>query len=110
MNLQENDALREADGKVYAVPVRGYWEGLYVHTDLFEQYNAPLPKDWDSLLEAIRIFRENDIIPISISHGCEPEGLLFGSDASVSDPAFPGGGWYCRHFSLLLSYNVRSGN
>ena len=67
MNLQENDALREADGKVYAVPVRGYWEGLYVHTDLFEQYNAPLPKDWDSLLEAIRIFRENDIIPISIS-------------------------------------------
>ena len=67
MNLPENDALREADGKVYAVPVRGYWEGLYVHTDLFEQYQAPLPKDWDSLLEAIRIFRENGIVPIAIS-------------------------------------------
>ncbi len=67
MNLPETDALREADGKVYAVPVRGYWEGLYVHTDLFEQYGAPLPRDWDSLLEAIRIFRENGIIPIAIS-------------------------------------------
>ena len=67
MNLPENDILREPDGKVYAVPVRGYWEGLYVHTDLFELYHAPLPKDWASLMEAIRIFRENDIIPIALS-------------------------------------------
>ena len=67
MNLPETDALREADGKVYAVPVRGFWEGLYVHTDLFEKYGAPLPEDWDSLLEAIRIFRENGIVPIAIS-------------------------------------------
>ena len=67
LHLQENDALREADGKVYAIPVRGFWEGLYVHTDLFDQYNAPLPEDWDSLLKAIRIFRENGIVPIAIS-------------------------------------------
>ena len=67
LRLPETEALREEDGSVYAVPVRGYWEGLYVHTDLFEQYGAPLPRDWDSLLEAIRIFRENDIIPIAIS-------------------------------------------
>lgn len=65
--LTENDALREADGKIYAVPVRGYWEGLYVNTDLFETYGAPLPEDWDSLLEAIRIFRENGIVPIAVS-------------------------------------------
>ena len=67
MNLPETEALREADGKVYAVPVRGYWEGLYVHTDLFEKYGAPLPEDWNSLLEAVRIFRENGIVPIAIS-------------------------------------------
>ena len=67
MNLPENDALREPDGKVYAVPVRGFWEGLYVHTDLFERYGAPLPENWDSLLEAIRIFRENGIVPIAVS-------------------------------------------
>ncbi len=67
LQLRENDALREADGKVYAVPVRGFWEGLYVHTDLFERFHAPLPEDWNSLLEAIRIFRENGIIPIAVS-------------------------------------------
>ena len=67
IGLQETEALREADGKVYAVPVRGFWEGLYVHTDLFEKYGAPLPEDWDSLLEAIRIFRENGIVPIAVS-------------------------------------------
>ena len=67
VRLTENDALRESDGKIYAVPVRGYWEGLYVHTDLFEKYGAPLPEDWDSLLEAIRIFRENGITPIAVS-------------------------------------------
>ncbi len=67
IRLTENEALREADGKIYAVPARGYWEGLYVHTDLFERYGAPLPEDWDSLLEAIRIFRENGITPIAVS-------------------------------------------
>ena len=67
INLQEEDVLREPDGKVYAVPVRGFWEGLFVNTDLFDKYQAPLPKDWASLLEAIRIFRENDIVPIAIS-------------------------------------------
>ena len=30
-------------------------------------------------------------------HGCQPEGLLPGSDAAVSDPAFLCGGWNCRH-------------
>ena len=67
LRLQENEALRETDGKVYAVPVRGFWEGLYVHTDLFEQYGAPLPESWDALLEAIRIFRENGIVPFAVS-------------------------------------------
>ena len=43
IGLKETEALREADGKVYAVPVRGFWEGLYVHKDLFERYGAPLP-------------------------------------------------------------------
>ena len=67
LRLPEDDVLREPDGRVYAVPVRGFWEGLYVHTDLFEQYGAPLPADWDSLLEAVRIFRENGIVPIAVS-------------------------------------------
>ena len=66
-SIPENEALREADGKIYAVPVRGYWEGLYVNTDLFEAYSAPLPENWESLMQAVRIFRENGIVPIAVS-------------------------------------------
>ena len=65
--LPENEALREADGKVYAVPARSYWEGLYVNADLFEKYQAPLPTDWDSLTQAIGIFREAGVVPIAVS-------------------------------------------
>ena len=75
IRLTENEALREADGRVYAVPVRGFWEGLYVHTDLFEKYGAPLPTDWNSFLEAIRVFRENGITPIAISFSDIPHYL-----------------------------------
>ena len=67
LRLPENDALKEKDGRVYAVPVRGFWEGLYINSDLFDAYKAPLPTDWDSFTEAIRIFRENGIVPIAIS-------------------------------------------
>lgn len=67
MNLPEEPALREADGKIYAVPVRGYWEGLYVNTDLFERFGLELPTDWEKLTRAIRVFRENGIVPIAVS-------------------------------------------
>ncbi|MBQ6722721.1 MAG: extracellular solute-binding protein, partial [Clostridia bacterium] len=67
LGLPENDALREADGKVYAVPVRSYWEGLYVNTDLFEANGEPLPTDWDSFCFAVQAFREKGIVPVAIS-------------------------------------------
>ncbi len=65
--LPESEALREKDGQVYAVPVRGFWEGLYVNTDVFKRCGAPLPTDWQSFLRAIEIFRENGVIPIAVS-------------------------------------------
>ncbi len=65
--LPENEALREPDGKVYAVPVRSYWEGLYVNTDVFERCRVPLPTDWDSFVYAIEAFRNAGVVPIAIS-------------------------------------------
>ena len=67
LNLPENDALREGDGRVYAVPVRSYWEGLYVNLDVFEACGAALPHDWDSFCAAVKTFREHGIVPIAIS-------------------------------------------
>jgi hypothetical protein len=43
LNLPESGILREADGAVYAIPLRPYFEGLFVNTDLFDRYGAPLP-------------------------------------------------------------------
>ena len=67
LNLPEIRALEEADGLVYAIPAHGFWEGVYLRTDLFEQYHAPMPDTWEALLEDIRIFRENGIVPIAVS-------------------------------------------
>lgn len=64
---QSLQAAANTDGVQRAVPTMGYWEGLYCNKDLFEEYNLELPRDWNSLLTAIRVFRENDIIPIACS-------------------------------------------
>ncbi len=53
------------DGIARAVPTTGFWEGLYVNQELFEQCGLELPSDWDSLLNAVKVFRENDILPVS---------------------------------------------
>ena len=65
--LPVNDALREEDGKVYAIPVRSYWEGLYVNTDVFSDADVSLPGDWDELICAVQAFRAKGIVPIAVS-------------------------------------------
>lgn len=63
-------ALVEAanlDGVQRAVPTTGFWEGLFCNKDLFDKYGLELPTDWDKMLKAIKTFKENDIIPISVS-------------------------------------------
>lgn len=65
--LPEVEAMREGDGNVYAVPTSSFWEGLFVNTDVFERCSAPLPTNWESFTEAIRIFNEKGVTPISVS-------------------------------------------
>lgn len=64
--------MKEADGNTYAVPVRGFWEGLFCNKDLFDQYDLPLPTTWGNLLAAITVFKANGIIPISVSFSDVP--------------------------------------
>ena len=75
LDLPESDALREADGVVYAIPARPYYEGLFVNTDLFERYGAPLPRTWAQLEEAVRIFAQTDIVPVAVSFSDIPHYL-----------------------------------
>ncbi len=67
LNLPEDDALTEADGLVYSVPVYSFWEGLLVNRDLFDRFGLELPTDWSRLMRAVKVFNENGIVPISVS-------------------------------------------
>ncbi len=65
-------AMTEPDGNVYALPIRGFWEGLFVNQDLFEEYDLNLPETWDDLLVAIETFSAKGIIPIAVSFSDVP--------------------------------------
>ncbi len=67
MDLPVSEALREADGEVYAIPVRPFWEGLLCNTELFDRYGLPLPDTWEHLMEDVRGFREQGIVPFAVS-------------------------------------------
>ena len=64
--------MKEFDGSHYAVPVRGYYEGLFCNKDLFDKYNLELPTDWDKLTKAVTTFKANGIVPIAVSFSDVP--------------------------------------
>lgn len=72
LGIPENPACTEKDGRIYAVPVRSFWEGLFCNTDLFEAYGLELPTTWERLVTAIAVFRKNGIVPISASFSDVP--------------------------------------
>ncbi len=59
------DSVRTADGEVYALPMTGFYEGLFVNKDLFAQYDLELPTTWANLEKAIEVFKANDIVPFA---------------------------------------------
>jgi raffinose/stachyose/melibiose transport system substrate-binding protein len=74
--LKENPLSAEADSVIYSIPVRPFWEGLFVNTDLFSQYDLELPTDWAKLETAIRKFNEVGIVPISVSFADVPHYIV----------------------------------
>ncbi|MGL4346435.1 MAG: ABC transporter substrate-binding protein [Cellulosilyticaceae bacterium] len=66
------DSARCVDGKEYAVPVRGFYEGLFCNKDLFEANGIELPTTWDNLIAAVKGFKEKGITPIAVSLGEVP--------------------------------------
>lgn len=59
------DAMKEADGKIYALPVTGFYEGLFVNKEMFEKNGLALPTDWASLEEAVKTLSANGIVPFA---------------------------------------------
>ena len=84
--LPESDILREGDGRIYAIPLRPYYEGLFVNTDLFERYGAPLPDTWAHFEEAIAVFRDAGIAPIAVSLSDIPHYLAENAVLAAASP------------------------
>lgn len=59
--------LYHEDGNIYAFPYAGNEMVLwYYNKELFEKHNLQVPKTYDELLNVIQVFKENNIIPMSI--------------------------------------------
>lgn len=59
--------LYNEDGNIYAFPYAGNEVNIWFYNKaLFEEYNLEVPKTFDDLLNVIAVFKENDIIPMTI--------------------------------------------
>ena len=59
------DSVKVADGEVYAIPMTGFYEGLFVNKELFAQYDLELPTTWANLEKAVEVFQANGIVPFA---------------------------------------------
>lgn len=55
----------QKEGKQYALPYQLVYNIPIYNVGLFEQYNVDVPKDWDSLLAALEVFKQAGITPIA---------------------------------------------
>ncbi|MCM3749086.1 extracellular solute-binding protein [Paenibacillus pasadenensis] len=59
------ESVKQPDGNIYAAPLTGFYEGLFVNKAIFEKYNLELPTDWDKLTKAVKALSDNGIIPLA---------------------------------------------
>ena len=78
--------------RIYGLPFEIIYEGLFLNKDIFAKYNVPIPKTYEELLDAVEIFKANDIIPIA--YNATPEGsyiyqnivMKLGGKGEVEEP------------------------
>ncbi len=58
-------AMREGDGSMLLSPVRLYFEGLYVNTDVLEKYGLQVPQTFEQLLAVCMVLGQNGVLPIA---------------------------------------------
>lgn len=67
-----NNYMQDESGIQYAVPIRGFWEGMYINKDMFDKYDLPVPNTWERLSQAFYVFHSNGVTPIAASLGEVP--------------------------------------
>ena len=58
-------AAGQKDGAQFALPYQLVYNIPIYNVALFEKYNVDIPKDWDSLLAALEVFKQAGITPIA---------------------------------------------
>ncbi len=59
-----------ADGRQYAVPVNGYWEGLYINEKVLQECGIDIPGadyTWNQFIEDCQTIKDNGFTPIACS-------------------------------------------
>ncbi|MEZ4509761.1 MAG: ABC transporter substrate-binding protein [Eubacteriales bacterium] len=70
-NMKEEMLVPSAvDGKVYSVPVNGYWESMYVNTKVLEAAGVTMPGadyTWDQFLVDCQKIKDAGFTPVAVS-------------------------------------------
>lgn len=89
----------EFDGKTYGLTFTQWVAALYCNKELFRRYGVALPDDYDQLLSAVKTFRENDIVPITVGEKDRWPGMFWQNafavktaGAAASNAALAGNG------------------
>ena len=64
------------EGKLYALPFLGFFEGMWVNKDLFKANNLPIPKTYQDIVRSVPVFNEKGITPIACAFSDEPHYLI----------------------------------
>lgn len=56
---------KHTDGKTYAIPFTGFFEGLMVNKKIFADNGIELPTDWEKFKAAVSALKAKGIIPLS---------------------------------------------
>ncbi|MBB6670809.1 ABC transporter substrate-binding protein [Cohnella nanjingensis] len=59
------DFLNKANGKIAGFPSEAQVQGFWYNKALFDKYNLEFPKTFEDLLNVVKVFKENGIIPIA---------------------------------------------
>ncbi|NJD02830.1 MAG: extracellular solute-binding protein [Ruminiclostridium sp.] len=61
--------IHKYNDKIYSIPFNADYNAIvYYNKALFDKYNLTYPKTWDELLNVVKVFNTNNIIPFAVGN------------------------------------------
>jgi raffinose/stachyose/melibiose transport system substrate-binding protein len=80
---QDSFTYTTENERIYGIPFELVFEGLFINRDLFNKYHIKVPQNFDDLITAIKIFKQNNITPIAYNSSAEGSYLYQNIIASI---------------------------